>query len=62
MTGLTIPLTGIIPGQQDAFFAILYRASSIVVAVIITSILLWIFYRLIQATSIFFRGVERQQK
>lgn len=62
MAALTIPITGVIPGQKDAFFAILYRVSSIVVAVIITSILIWVCYRLIKLFPIFFRGVEREEK
>lgn len=62
MAALTIPITGVIPGQKDAFFAILYRVSSIVVAVIITSILIWISYRLIKQFPLFFRGVEREEK
>ncbi|MGF1906783.1 DUF2955 domain-containing protein [Aliivibrio salmonicida] len=60
MAALTIPLTGIVPGQKDAFFAILYRASSIIVAVIVTSLLVWICYRLIRFFPIFFRGIERK--
>ncbi|WP_122032723.1 DUF2955 domain-containing protein [Aliivibrio sp. EL58] len=62
MAALTIPITGVIPGQKDAFFAILYRVSSIVVAVIITSILIWVCYRLIKQFPVFFRGVEREEK
>lgn len=62
MAALTIPITGVIPGQKDAFFAILYRVSSIVVAVIITSILIWVCYRLIKLFPVFFRGVEREEK
>ncbi|TDM51569.1 DUF2955 domain-containing protein [Aliivibrio fischeri] len=62
MAALTIPITGAIPGQKDAFFSILYRVSSIVVAVIVTSILIWICYRLIKLFPIFFRGVEREEK
>lgn len=62
MAALTIPITGVIPCQKDAFFAILYRVSSIVVAVIITSILIWVCYRLIKLFPIFFRGVEREEK
>ncbi|KAB2825877.1 DUF2955 domain-containing protein [Aliivibrio finisterrensis] len=48
MAALTIPITGVIPGQKDAFFAILYRVSSIIIAVIITSLLIWLCYRLIK--------------
>ena len=62
MAALTIPITGVIPGQKDAFFAILYRVSSIVVAVIITSILIWVCYQLIKQFPVFFRGVEREEK
>ncbi|MDD9174089.1 DUF2955 domain-containing protein [Aliivibrio finisterrensis] len=62
MAALTIPITGAIPGQKDAFFSILYRVSSIVVAVIVTSILIWSCYRLIKLFPIFFRGVEREEK
>jgi hypothetical protein len=62
MAALTIPITGVIPGQKDAFFAILYRVSSIMVAVIITSILIWVCYRLIKLFPVFFRGVEREEK
>lgn len=62
MAALTIPITGAIPGQKDAFFAILYRVSSIVVAVIITSLLIWVCYRLIKLFPVFFNGVEREEK
>lgn len=48
MAALTIPITGVIPGQKDAFFSILYRVSSIIIAVIITSLLIWLCYRLIK--------------
>ena len=43
MTALTIPLTmSLIPGKKDAVFAIFYRFSSIFIAVILTSIAIWI--------------------
>lgn len=43
MSALTVPLTtSLIPEQKDAFFSILYRFSSIFVAVIMTSIVIWI--------------------
>lgn len=48
MAALTIPIAGVIPGQKDAFFSILYRVSSIIIAVIITSLLIWLCYRLIK--------------
>lgn len=62
MAALTIPITGVIPGQKDAFFAILYRVSSIVVAVIITSVLIWVCYRLIKLFPVFFKGVDREDR
>ncbi|KJF83287.1 DUF2955 domain-containing protein [Photobacterium angustum] len=43
MSALTVPLTtSLIPEQKDAFFSILYRFSSIFVAVVATSIVIWI--------------------
>lgn len=43
LSALTVPLTtSLIPEQKDAFFSILYRFSSIVIAVIATSIVIWI--------------------
>ncbi len=43
LSALTVPLTtSLIPEQKDAFFSILYRFSSIFVAVIATSIMIWI--------------------
>ena len=62
MAALTIPITGVIPGQKDAFFSILYRVSSIVVAVIITSVLIWVCYRLIKLFPVFFKGVGREDR
>ncbi|HIP76374.1 MAG TPA: DUF2955 domain-containing protein [Psychromonas hadalis] len=62
MAALTIPIAGIIPGQKDAFFAILYRVSSIFVGLIVTSAIIWIAYTFIKNTPWLFRGVERQVK
>ncbi|MDR8522519.1 DUF2955 domain-containing protein [Shewanella fidelis] len=43
MSALTVPLTSsFVPEQQDAFFSICYRFSSIVVAVIVTSLMIWL--------------------
>ncbi|MCG9732086.1 DUF2955 domain-containing protein [Shewanella sp. Isolate13] len=43
MSALTVPLTSaFVPEQQDAFFSICYRFSSIVVAVIGTSLAIWV--------------------
>ncbi|WP_415641138.1 DUF2955 domain-containing protein, partial [Shewanella violacea] len=50
ISALTIPLTKtLVPGQQDAFFAIIYRTSSILVAVVATSVMIWLAYKLIKA-------------
>jgi len=43
LAALSVPLTTAFqPGQQDAFFSILYRFSSITFAVILTSIAIWL--------------------
>ncbi|GIC75580.1 DUF2955 domain-containing protein [Moritella sp. F3] len=43
MSALSVPLTTTFqPGQQDAFFAIVYRFSSITFAVILTSLAIWL--------------------
>ncbi|ABZ78048.1 conserved hypothetical protein [Shewanella halifaxensis HAW-EB4] len=43
MSALTVPLTSaFVPEQQDAFFSICYRFSSIVVAVVATSLAIWV--------------------
>ena len=48
MSALIIPLTNsFIPEKQDAFFAILYRFSSIFVAEIGTSLLIWATHHLL---------------
>jgi len=48
MSALTVPLTtSFIPEQQDAFFSIIYRFSSIFVAVIGTSLAIWIGHHLL---------------
>ena len=45
MSALTVPLTtSLIPDQKDAVFAIFYRFSSILVAVILTSMAIWIIH------------------
>ncbi len=49
ISALTVPLTNnMIPGKQDAFFAILYRSSSIMVAVIAIAIILWLSEQLLK--------------
>ncbi|MGF1869901.1 DUF2955 domain-containing protein [Photobacterium indicum] len=48
MSALTVPLTtSFVPEQQDAFFSICYRFSSIFVAVIGTSLAIWIGHHLL---------------
>ncbi|WP_318413489.1 DUF2955 domain-containing protein [Photobacterium leiognathi] len=43
MSALTVPLTtALVPEKKDAFFSILYRFSSIFVAVVLTSLVIWI--------------------
>ena len=45
MSALTVPLsTSLVPDQKDAVFAIFYRFSSIVVAVVLTSMAIWIIH------------------
>lgn len=45
MAALSVPLTtSLIPDQKDAVFAILYRFSSIFVAVVLTSMAIWIIH------------------
>ena len=43
MSALTVPMTtSLIPEQQDAFFSILYRFSSIFIAVALTVMVIWV--------------------
>ncbi|END2487620.1 TPA: DUF2955 domain-containing protein [Vibrio vulnificus] len=42
MSALAVPLTAIVPEGKDAFFSILYRFSSIFVAVTATAMLMWV--------------------
>lgn len=45
MAALSVPLTtSLIPDQKDAVFAIFYRFSSIFVAVVLTSMMIWIIH------------------
>ena len=62
ISALTIPLTNtMVPGQQDAFFAILYRASSILVAVIATSMMIWLGYKLLKSMPWLFNLPRQEQ-
>ncbi|GIU05706.1 MULTISPECIES: DUF2955 domain-containing protein [unclassified Shewanella] len=48
MSALTVPLTtAFVPEQQDAFFSICYRFSSILVAVVVTSLMIWIVHHVL---------------
>ncbi|AQS37368.1 Protein of unknown function (DUF2955) [Shewanella psychrophila] len=61
ISALTIPLTNtMVPGQQDAFFAILYRASSILVAVIAASLMIWLGHKLIKSMPWLFSLPRRE--
>ncbi|MBL4815758.1 MAG: DUF2955 domain-containing protein [Shewanella sp.] len=63
ISALTIPLTNtMVPGQQDAFFAILYRASSILVAVIATSMMIWLGYKLLKSMPWLFSLPRQEQR
>ncbi|EGQ7933274.1 MFS transporter [Vibrio vulnificus] len=49
MSALAVPLTAIVPEGKDAFFSILYRFSSIFVAVTATAMLMWAVHHGIRA-------------
>ncbi|HAS8220473.1 major facilitator superfamily permease [Vibrio vulnificus] len=49
MSALAVPLTAIVPEGKDAFFSILYRFSSIFVAVTATAMLMWVVHHGIRA-------------
>lgn len=43
MAALTVPMTSALsPGDKDAFFALLYRFSSIFVAVVVSAVLIYV--------------------
>ncbi|RJX73633.1 DUF2955 domain-containing protein [Vibrio sinensis] len=51
MAALSVPLTtSLVPEQQDAFFSIVYRFSSIFVAVVLTAMLMWLVHHWIRIT------------
>ncbi|TXZ74684.1 DUF2955 domain-containing protein [Vibrio mimicus] len=52
MSALAVPLTAIVPETKDAFFSILYRFSSIFVAVIATTMLMWVVHHGIRVMSL----------
>lgn len=55
MASLTVPLTTVlIPGEQDAFFSILYRFSSIFIAVVISALFILLMQKILEH-----RGVNR---
>lgn len=49
MASLTVPLTTVlIPGEQDAFFSILYRFSSIFIAVVISALFILLMQKILE--------------
>ncbi len=49
MSALAVPLTtALVPEQKDAFFSILYRFSSIFVAVLLTAMVIWVVHHWIR--------------
>ena len=49
MSALSVPLTtSLVPEQKDAFFSILYRFSSIFVAVLLTAMVIWVVHHWIR--------------
>ncbi|MCV5836844.1 hypothetical protein OFN62_28285, partial [Escherichia coli] len=49
MSSLSVPLTtSLVPEQKDAFFSILYRFSSIFVAVLLTAMVMWVVHHWIR--------------
>jgi hypothetical protein len=49
MSALSVPLTtSLVPEQKDAFFSILYRFSSIFVAVMLTAMVMWVVHHWIR--------------
>ncbi|WP_029842759.1 FUSC family protein, partial [Vibrio parahaemolyticus] len=49
MSALSVPLTtSLVPEQKDAFFSILYRFSSIFVAVLLTAMVMWVVHHWIR--------------
>lgn len=49
MSALAVPLTtSLVPEQKDAFFSILYRFSSIFVAVTVTALVMWVVHHCIR--------------
>ncbi|UUM31789.1 DUF2955 domain-containing protein [Vibrio japonicus] len=53
MSALSVPLTtALVPEEKDAFFSILYRFSSIFVAVLLTAMVMWVVHHWIRVTLI----------
>ncbi|GAK19726.1 LOW QUALITY PROTEIN: permease of the major facilitator superfamily [Vibrio sp. JCM 19052] len=53
MSALSVPLTrSLVPEQKDAFFSILYRFSSIFVAVLLTAMVMWVVHHWIRVMSL----------
>ncbi|CAE6948634.1 hypothetical protein ACOMICROBIO_GDFFDHBD_03497 [Vibrio sp. B1REV9] len=59
MSALSVPLTtSLVPEQKDAFFSILYRFSSIFVAVLLTAMVMWVVHHWIRVMLLKFSEVQ----
>ncbi len=62
MSALAVPLTtSLVPEQKDAFFSILYRFSSIFVAVLLTAMVMWVVHHWIRIMLLKHPEIERIQ-
>lgn len=62
MSALAVPLTtSLVPEQKDAFFSILYRFSSIFIAVLLTAMVMWVVHHWIRIMLLKHHEVERIQ-
>jgi hypothetical protein len=62
MSALSVPLTtSLVPEQKDAFFSILYRFSSIFVAVLLTAMVMWVVHHWIRVMLLKHPEIERIQ-
>lgn len=60
MSALSVPLTtSLVPEQKDAFFSILYRFSSIFVAVLLTAMVMWVVHHWIRVMLLKHPEIER---
>ncbi|WP_282176442.1 DUF2955 domain-containing protein [Vibrio nereis] len=62
MSALAVPLTtSLVPEEKDAFFSILYRFSSIFIAVLITAMIMWVVHHWIRVMLLKHPEIERLQ-